>query len=66
MKKVSRIATKAEMPEKKMAKDHKKALIELLEAIAKLCQAIIDKQGMKCGYEINKLKATVPHFCAEM
>jgi hemerythrin-like domain-containing protein len=59
------IATKAEIPEKKMAKDHK-ALIELLDAIEKFCQAIIDKQGKKCGDEINKLKATVPPFYAEM
>ena len=59
------IATKATIPEKKMAKDHK-ALVDLLNEIEEICKNVIGKQGKDCQDEIAKLQEKVPTFETEM
>lgn len=59
------VATKAELPEKVLSKQHKD-LTEVLDELKTICISIKKKKGMKCADEIQKIKEKIPSFVHDM
>lgn len=59
------VATKAELPEKVLSKQHED-LVKMLEEMKSICISVKKKKGIKCADEIQKLKEKIPLFIDDM